>query len=205
MLLVMIVFNSFVFSQFPSSSASKISMTVPKAQNIGDTVYTIVPNGQRSEGYRLVKIRKDGYYVYDRLMGYATKSIVIIKYNEQEEITSYSSEYKIKGMEGGEGHGYTEIDYYPNGNIHYYLLIGKKSGTFYKYDSLNYVEKNRSKISHKELICFKILGKWYLVNSEINKSDEKKLLYRHGFFFRKRFLNKNKDNILQFQLEDSSW
>jgi hypothetical protein len=200
--LLLSLFSLTGFSQFRTTSDSKIIHSIPKAQNFGDTVYSKVPNGQHSEGYRLLKIRKDGYYVFEALIEYATKYLFVVNYNALGEITSYSNDYKIKGIYGDKGHAYFEIAYYPNGNIRYYLIVGKSKGEYFEYDSLDYVEQDRNKIPYKELRCFKFLGKWYRTTSQLSR-DEMDKLKRRGIFYRHRFMKKNK--VVECNLEDSHW
>jgi hypothetical protein len=78
---------------------------------------------------------------------------------------------KSRGFTVIKGHAYFEIAYYPNGNIRYYLIVGKSKGEYFEYDSLDYVEQDRNKIPYKELRCFKFLGKWYRTTSQLSRDE----------------------------------
>jgi len=177
-----LVFWMNAYCQFPSSESYVLCNEIPKARNVGDTVYvnTCMKSG---DPYVLKKIDKKGRYKYKGILG--GSSTFLITYDKYNRVQSYSYKYN-SGLWGGAGKGFFLIHYYDNGNIkdHIKFNVNMGSSKMCIYDSLSYPEEILSKISYEYFYVYKkgrkffLSKKQFLYNKELRKEIKNSTLER---------------------------
>lgn len=182
LLFLFAAFSGNAFAQFPSTSSYALIYEVPKAKNIGDTVFASnAVQTYRTDAYQLLSIDKSGTYAYKRISGHSSLRLEVT-YDENNRVQSYAYQYKEYG---GEDKGFFMIHYYPNGNIKDYIDI-----SFYAlnqpceavlYDSLSYVEKDRAKIPSNDYDTFQKRGKVYLSEKYLENKEWKRKIRKKAY------------------------
>lgn len=174
-----LILPTFALAQFPSTSTSAIYSQIPKAEKVGDTSYITNPiSVSKTRNYVLVKINKNGRYVY-RQVNHHGKNCRKIMYDSNNQVRSYWYKYNSWG---GSGKGYFVIHYYTNGYIKDYAHImintlGNNSEVVL-YDSLDYAEEDRANIPYKEYTALKV-GRKVFLSLELTERKELRKMKRN--------------------------